>query len=578
MTVQSRKKRLANNLTNLINTRLEEQLKQNLQGFFQVLMNKTLVAFDEYYNPTLLLQGHIDLILAPIHEAHQEYYELLMKANREMFHRGETHAERLVHNIQQKYSMKAAKPVQFLHDNDNKYEQHFGTLPFTEDHLETYTFTASEKTMSRVDEEINQILTTGYREGWGVKDVRNRIMERYQEFQGWEANRIARTEMQTAHNMGVMNQYQEMGVKYKEWRSAHDKRVRGNRKSDRANHIIMDGEIAPLDQPFSNGLMFPGDKTGRIEEWINCRCSAMPYLMSPGTMAPIGQSQFRAADVVSTSEPNYGKLLQKETGGALNWQQYKQILHGKPLEQVLTGVTVAEAKQQQKEEPKPKPVENAPYQLNNRENSYSKVTISNEAFEKVLVYKKKRANAKIEWGNLIDLENGSLTHDKDIKGSKSGVVVRRPPTNNDFGLLHNHPINGGFSGADMFNQMTYQNQTACFATTKDGLWIARDTEFGTFSKSNGGIVGSVASEIRSKMNSKSREISREIYERKYKDRMQNAKTRKEYNAIKEEYTNDPEYLGQYNDWLLDEFGVGKRRDNYFEIEFIPNEVLDNVQF
>ena len=292
-------------------------------------MGKTLEAFDEYYSETLFLKGQLELILAPIHESHQAYYNLLLDANREMFNRGKQQGERLVQDALRKVAFKARKPIQFQHKDTPYY--HFGTLPFTETHLEQYTFTASEHTMNRVDSEINKILVDGYREGWGVRDVRNRIMERYDQFSGWEANRIARTELQTAHNMGVMNSYQELGVDYVEWRSAHDKRVRGNRKTDRANHIIMDGEIVKIGEKFSNGLLYPGDKEGKIAEWINCRCSVVPYLMRPGTVAPVGQSNFRDSDVISVSEPNYNQLLSEHTGGALNWEQYQQILQGKSI-------------------------------------------------------------------------------------------------------------------------------------------------------------------------------------------------------------------------------------------------------
>lgn len=353
MTTQLKRQLLASQLTQKINENKEDTLRQAVSDFFRKQRNLVLAAFDEYYKEEMLLQGHIDLILAPIHELHQEYYELLLEHNLDMFHRGEDLAERLVERATNQQAMKAKRKkenIKITHDTINKYTEHFGTLQYSEDYLTNYTFTATEKTLSRVDAEVNKILTTGYKEGWGVRDVRNRILQRYDQFETWEANRIARTEMQTAHNMGMMNKYQEMGVEYKEWRSAHDKRVRGNRKSDRANHIIMDGEIAPLDQPFSNGLMYPGDKTGRIEEWINCRCSAVPYLMPPGTTAPLGRSTFTASDLVTVNEPNYGRLLQKETGGKLNWQQYKQILNGTPLEQVLSGA-IAGATQTKQEEP-----------------------------------------------------------------------------------------------------------------------------------------------------------------------------------------------------------------------------------
>ena len=328
-----KKKLLANQLQKKITELKEDKLRQAITDFFKKEKELVLVAFDEYYQEVMLLQGHIDLILAPIHELQEEYYQLLLEHNLDFYHRGMLQAERLVKRELKQQALKAAKPVQFLHDKDKPTDL-FGTIPYSEDYLERYTFTATEKTMSRVDSEINRILTDGYKEGWGVKDVRNRIMERYDQFSSWEANRIARTEMQTAHNMGMMHQYQEMGVEYKKWRSAHDSRVRGHRKTDRANHIIMDEEIAPLDEPFSNGLMYPGDKSGPIEEWINCRCSAVPYLMGPGEMAPVGRTNFRETDIVNTTQPDYNELLLKETKGAVNWEQYRQVLHGKSLEEL----------------------------------------------------------------------------------------------------------------------------------------------------------------------------------------------------------------------------------------------------
>lgn len=324
MSTQLKKQLLANQLNLKIKESKEDKFRQAISDFFKKQMNLVLTAFDEYYNELMLLQGHINLILAPIHEMHQEYYDLLLEYNLDAYNRGGKQAERLVNRIMQKHSLKA---VSIEHDGDDKYTKHFGTIGYTEDHLSSYTFTASEKTMSRVDGEINKILTTGYQEGWGVKDVRNRIQERYGQFTTWEANRIARTEMQTAHNMGMMNQYQEMGVEYKEWRSAHDKRVR-------TSHIYMDGEIAPLDEKFSNGLMYPGDKSGKIREWINCRCSVLPYLMEPGKNAPVGQSQFRTEDLVNVKQPDYNELLVKETKGQINYAQFRQVVQGKSLEEL----------------------------------------------------------------------------------------------------------------------------------------------------------------------------------------------------------------------------------------------------
>lgn len=56
------------------------------------------------------------------------------------------------------------------------------------------------------------------------------------------------------------------GIKYvKVWDSSHDSRVR-------PSHQRLTGEEREIDEPFSNGLMYPGDSSGSWEEVANCRC------------------------------------------------------------------------------------------------------------------------------------------------------------------------------------------------------------------------------------------------------------------------------------------------------------------
>lgn len=85
--------------------------------------------------------------------------------------------------------------------------------------------------------------------------------------EGYRNERIARTETIGATNYGAFEAIKQSGLKCKkEWVATLDERTR-----DR--HAEMDGETAELDQPFSNGLMFPGDPDGPPEEIINCRCT-----------------------------------------------------------------------------------------------------------------------------------------------------------------------------------------------------------------------------------------------------------------------------------------------------------------
>jgi SPP1 gp7 family putative phage head morphogenesis protein len=86
------------------------------------------------------------------------------------------------------------------------------------------------------------------------------------------AVRIARTEghrVQVQSGMDACYKAAEMGCNVvKQWDSTMDKRTR-------ESHAMLDGQIRELDEPFSNGLMFPGDPDGEAAEVINCRCALL---------------------------------------------------------------------------------------------------------------------------------------------------------------------------------------------------------------------------------------------------------------------------------------------------------------
>ena len=84
------------------------------------------------------------------------------------------------------------------------------------------------------------------------------------------AIRNARTMVTGAENRGRLDSYvkaQEDGVILeKEWISTNDDRTR-------ETHALMNGETVPIDEPFSNGLMYPADASGEPAEVYNCRCT-----------------------------------------------------------------------------------------------------------------------------------------------------------------------------------------------------------------------------------------------------------------------------------------------------------------
>ena len=51
-----------------------------------------------------------------------------------------------------------------------------------------------------------------------------------------------------------------------EWIATADSRTR-------ESHVELDGEVVGINEPFSNGLDYPGDPAGDAAETINCRCT-----------------------------------------------------------------------------------------------------------------------------------------------------------------------------------------------------------------------------------------------------------------------------------------------------------------
>ena len=323
MVLKAKKELLASKVSNLVSDTNENLLRVNLSKFFTDLEAEIQKALLEYYNDTFMLQGQINLILAPIHEKHQEYFELIMRHKLQEFKRAKQSANRVVKREQKRASLKAAKPVKIIANRDNL----FGTLKYSEDRLANNTFTASQNTLNRVDGNINQILTDGYRSGKGINEVGRQITERFDQLRTWEANRIARTEIHTAQNMGIMSSYESLGVEYTQWIAASDDRTRDS-------HVEIDGEIIPMGETYSNGLQFPGDTSGPIEEWINCRCSNAPFVMPAGMMAP-SFSPFKESDLVEipvTEEPQTIEPTQEQLETNLTKQELEQYNWAKDVQ------------------------------------------------------------------------------------------------------------------------------------------------------------------------------------------------------------------------------------------------------
>ena len=295
--LKSKKKILASQIANKRGLNNEKAMENDIARLFKQVSEEVQENLTEYWSDYQLLQGQINLITKPILDAEEGYNRILEKYIRRQYRLGSSEAERLVKQLTDRQAMKADYGVRWKSNITNitttlrkKSKNLFGTLKDAEDELLEKTFTASKRTLARVTSQINQIITDGYTSGKGINVVAGMLQKRFDQLETWEAKRIARTEIHNAHNNAVMRTYQSMNVEYTQWIAADDDRTRDS-------HVEVDREIIPIGATYSNGLQYPGDTSGPIEEWINCRCSNAPFVIPYGYIAP-EHYPFREEDLI----------------------------------------------------------------------------------------------------------------------------------------------------------------------------------------------------------------------------------------------------------------------------------------
>ena len=119
--------------------------------------------------------------------------------------------------------------------------------------------------MKKINAETLQGILQGESMDKIAKQLRN-----VQEMNKTQAIRSARTIVTGAENKGRQDSYARAEadgiILQKEWLATNDGRTRHS-------HATLDGAIVDQDKKFDNGLMYPGDPSGRPEEVWNCRCT-----------------------------------------------------------------------------------------------------------------------------------------------------------------------------------------------------------------------------------------------------------------------------------------------------------------
>ncbi len=258
----------------------EEALKNKITTLFTPAEKATLTNFLKYYGDPDILSFQVREILTPFYEIESQYSDTILYDNIAAFRQGRKNTVRLINLLMDKDHQRT------LFDfSENVYTK-----------LANQTFVASQRTLARVRDNIMANIAKSYQQGIGIKEAAKSLRKDFVKLNTFEATHIARTEINSAKNMGNYQTYYDYDISYHQWWTGQDARVRDT-------HKALQGQITSVGKAFGNGLMHPGDRTGPIKEWIHCRCTTVPYLMPLGFMAPMGQTTFFEGDIVKI--PNF---------------------------------------------------------------------------------------------------------------------------------------------------------------------------------------------------------------------------------------------------------------------------------
>lgn len=509
----------------------ENKLEKDLRKWFNKLQRKIQKLIDTYYEDELFFL-HINKIYTIVEEMKPEYRAILLKHGLTQFYNARETTTTLYTIQQKKVSTKAGLyEPQLIREEDVGL---FRTNPQIEDSLRYNTFQASDTTLARVTQNITNNLADSYHEGLGIRDAGRRITKEFAGLKGWESRRIARTEINSAQNEGAFSAYDELGVEYQMWWTGNDNRVRDS-------HRPLHGHIVAVGNTFSNGLLYPGDKSGPIKEWINCRCTSIPYIIPLGKMAPPGLTEFTEDQLIDI--PGYMPISVED---ALNGEY--------PLEYYTEGGVIDQYKNQgintqlfseAYDIHLDHSLSKAPFAV--PVGDFSEFGINDELLDLLQRFQKKRFGAEKEYGFAFKLDGKILT--KEFRGGTNDIVISSPSKKH--GTVHYHTEDG-------FNSLSHQDIKGFLEVKREKLSIAMSKkETWLMQKTNSEKVFT---------NKEIKKITKEIkgYEQKQLDKMQKEykKRQRKINRIKnpqkrklaqkefDEYLNN-EFLDKHNKELGD---------------------------
>lgn len=134
--------------------------------------------------------------------------------------------------------------------------------------------------------QIAALVAQGQQDGLGVDAIAALIDDRLPNISRWRGALIARTETHGAANFAMHETAKSTGLELvKEWVAVEDMRTRSIARDDAFDHVAMDGQQRPMDEPFDMPwiggageplkIMYPGEAGHPGGATINCRCAVV---------------------------------------------------------------------------------------------------------------------------------------------------------------------------------------------------------------------------------------------------------------------------------------------------------------
>ena len=141
------------------------------------------------------------------------------------------------------------------------------------DTLQSRALTMSQQTRDRMVGDIAEALADAYQQGMSIDDIADILQDDvFTDMRGYEAERVARTNVISGSNTGAHEAYRDAGAPGKEWIATNGPRTR-------MTHRQADGQVVLFGDKFVVGghrADHPGDPALPVGEIVNCRCTVAP--------------------------------------------------------------------------------------------------------------------------------------------------------------------------------------------------------------------------------------------------------------------------------------------------------------